>query len=241
MFRFFFLLILAFTTQNLAAQGLIIHKKTDLGISIGATALVGGSIWAERKVKILTPAQIQHFQMTPLPSWELGVNSKYRNPAKKASDILLFSSVGIAPIVALIATRNDKNQRNAALLLWYKGMITTTALTSWTKLVVKRTRPLVYNAQNPTSLLSKADARLSFFSGHTSSVAYNGFYAAQIFSTYYPNSRWKPLAWALGAGIPALTGVLRVRAGKHFPSDVLMGYAVGAGVALINHRLHRKK
>jgi membrane-associated phospholipid phosphatase len=240
MFRIFFLSILALNTFKLSAQ-LQIYPKKDLGVSIIASSLVGASIFVEKKVKILTPVQIQHFQTTALPSWEFGANSQYRISAKKASDIFLFSTIGLAPLVTLLATKNNKTQRNAALAMWYQGAMTTAALTSWTKLAVKRTRPLVYNAQNPTSLLIKADARLSFFSGHTSSVAYNGFYAAQIYSTYYPDSRWKPLVWVLGAGIPALTGVLRVQAGKHFPSDVLMGYAVGAGVALINHRLHRVK
>jgi membrane-associated phospholipid phosphatase len=236
---FFTLFILIFITSTLYAQ-LKFHPKTDLGISLGSTLLVGGSILVERKVTQLTPAQIQHFQSIPLPKWDIGANSKYRISAKKASDLFLLGTASIAPILVLIATKNDKKQRNAALSLWYEGLIMTAALTSWTKLAVRRTRPLVYNAQNPSALSEDRDARLSFFSGHTSSVAYNGFYMAQIFSTYYPQSRFKTLVWALGAGLPVLTGVLRVQAGKHFPSDVLVGYAVGAGVALINHRLHKK-
>jgi hypothetical protein len=238
MFRIFLSIIVLFSNFNLSAQ-LQIHKKADVSLGIGPTLLLGGSVLAERKVIPLTQLQINQVQMTALPKWDLGANNKYRISAKKTSDILLYSVTGFAPIVALLSTKNNKTQRNAALLMWYNGAMTTAALTSWTKLAVKRTRPLVYNAQNPSDLWTKADARLSFFSGHTSATAYNGFYAAQIYCTYYPDSKWKPLAWILGAGVPALTGIMRVRAGKHFPSDVLTGYVLGAGVALINHRLHK--
>jgi membrane-associated phospholipid phosphatase len=139
-----------------------------------------------------------------------------------------------------LSTKNDNPQRNAALLMWYNGLTTTAALTNWTKFAALRARPLVYNAQNPSNLWTEQDARQSFFSGHTSIAAYNGFYAAQIYSTFYPKSKWKPAAWVLGAGVPLLTGILRVRAGKHFPSDVLVGYLVGSGVALFSQRLHKK-
>jgi PAP2 superfamily len=238
MLRSILFLLLVFTNFRLDAQ-LQIHKKSDLMVGITSTLALGGSILAERKIVPLTQAQINQIQMTALPKWDLGANSQYRPKAKKTSDILLFGSIGVAPIVALLATKSNKPQRNAALLMWYNGAMTTAALTSWTKIAVKRTRPLVYNAQNPADLWREPDARLSFFSGHTSATAYNGFYAAQIFNTYCPDSKWKPLAWVLGAGIPALTGIMRVRTGKHFPSDVLMGYAIGAGVALVNHRLHK--
>jgi membrane-associated phospholipid phosphatase len=239
MLRAILLYLILFPNFQLDAQ-LHIHKKSDLIIGITSTVVLGGSILAERKIVPLTQAQINQIQMTALPKWDLGANSKYRPTAKKTSDILLFGSIGVAPLFALLATKNNKAQRNAALLMWYNGAMTTAALTSWTKLAVRRTRPLVYNAQNPSNLWLEPDARLSFFSGHTSATAYNGFYAAQIYSTYFPQSKWKPLAWILGAGIPALTGIMRVRTGKHFPSDVLMGYAIGAGVAVVNHRLHKK-
>ncbi len=44
----------------------------------------------------------------------------------------------------------------------------------------------------------------------------------------------------LGAGLPALTGYLRIRAGKHYPSDVLAGYALGALIGYAVPALHRK-
>jgi len=38
--------------------------------------------------------------------------------------------------------------------------------------------------------------------------------------------------------LPAIQGYLRVRAGKHFPTDVITGYIVGLGSAWLMHKMH---
>ena len=51
----------------------------------------------------------------------------------------------------------------------------------------------------------------------------------------------KPLAWtvlAFGLTGSALIGASRIAAGGHFPSDVLVGYAVGAAVGIALPALH---
>ena len=63
---------------------------------------------------------------------------------------------------------------------------------------------------------------------HTSLSAAGSFFAARVFSDYYPDSKWKPVVWGAAVAIPAVTGYLRVRGGRHFPTDVIAGYAVGA-------------
>ena len=92
-----------------------------------------------------------------------------------------------------------------------------------------------------TALESKQTftAGASFFSGHTSCVASNSFFAARVFSDYYPESKWKPVVWGAAIALPAVTGYLRVKAGKHYPSDVIAGYAVGAAVGYFVPKLHR--
>ncbi len=65
------------------------------------------------------------------------------------------------------------------------------------------------------------------FSGHTSLSASNTFFAARVYSDIYPNSQLKPLVWTIAAVLPALTGYNRVLSGKHFLSDVIIGYSCG--------------
>ncbi len=47
--------------------------------------------------------------------------------------------------------------------------------------------------------------------------------------------------WSFSAYIPALTGYFRVKAGKHFTTDVMAGYAVGAFTGWLIPHLHKKK
>jgi membrane-associated phospholipid phosphatase len=102
-------------------------------------------------------------------------------------------------------------------------------VTDLTKNLVQRPRPYVYNPefQSGTGEFG-VNARKSFFSGHTSFSAANSFFFAKVFADYHPDSKWRPLVWTLAAAIPAWTGLERVLAGKHFPTDVITGYAVGA-------------
>ena len=65
---------------------------------------------------------------------------------------------------------------------------------------------------------------------------------AKVFSDYHPNSKQflKIAVWTFSISLPAVTGFFRVRAGKHFPSDVIMGYALGAVSGWIIPHLHKK-
>lgn len=60
---------------------------------------------------------------------------------------------------------------------------------------------------------------------------------AQLHSDYSGKSDWA--VWSLAAAIPAFTGIQRMRAGKHFLTDVLLGYIVGAGVGILVPSLYK--
>jgi membrane-associated phospholipid phosphatase len=104
-----------------------------------------------------------------------------------------------------------------------------------------RVRPYVYNDEVPLDKKLDDEARQSFFSGHTSISAVNSFFLAKVFADYYPGSPWRPLTWGVAAAIPAFTGWMRVRAGKHFATDVMAGYAFGALLGYFIPHMHRVK
>ena len=60
-----------------------------------------------------------------------------------------------------------------------------------------------------------------------------------MLNDFYPDSKAKPIIWTSAALIPAITGYLRVKAGRHFTSDVLVGFLVGAAVGWVIPELHR--
>ena len=45
--------------------------------------------------------------------------------------------------------------------------------------------------------------------------------------------------WAVAASIPAVTGYLRVRAGRHYVTDVATGYALGAAIGWLVPTIHK--
>ena len=135
----------------------------------------------------------------------------------------------------------DKKARREALVisvLYLETFSLNGGLTQLTKNLAKRSRPYAYNPGVPLELKLGSDARKSFFSGHTSSTAASCFFAATVWSDLYPDCDWNPVVWSLAASIPAVTGYLRVHAGRHFFTDVATGYAVGAAIGWWVPALH---
>jgi membrane-associated phospholipid phosphatase len=105
---------------------------------------------------------------------------------------------------------------------------------------VKRTRPFVYQHELSIEERMSTSARQSFWSGHTSQTATMCFLTAKLYADYHPDSKWKPVMWTAAATIPAATGIFRMTAGKHFPTDVLVGYVTGAAIGFFIPRLHKR-
>lgn len=102
---------------------------------------------------------------------------------------------------------------------------------------VGRPRPSTYSDKAPLDVRTSAAASRSFFSGHVSDPL-AGTVATAI--TYQRLGRPK-MAWTvLGLGIvgSGLTGMGRVLAGSHFPTDTIAGAFVGASMGILLPALH---
>ena len=62
---------------------------------------------------------------------------------------------------------------------------------------------------------------------------------ANVFTIYVSNKTTQILIWSVAALYPAITGYLRVDSANHFPTDVIVGYAVGAGIGFLIPELHK--
>lgn len=114
-------------------------------------------------------------------------------------------------------------------------------LTEIIKGSAKRFRPFSYNPIVSTETKLKKATKKSFVSGHTSQSAAFAFLTARIATDLFPNSKHKTLIWTTAATIPAVIGYLRMRAGKHFPTDVIGGYIIGASIGYLIPSLHLVK
>ncbi len=119
-----------------------------------------------------------------------------------------------------------------------RAMVTSVEAATWTlavtelsKVIIGRKRPVLYTDAAAEHVSSEESLR-SMPSGHTS-VAF-ALATSYILMTRHRENNWP----AYLAGAAAVTiGVLRVTGGRHFPSDVLIGAAVGTLTAGVVHEI----
>lgn len=186
-----------------------------------------------------TEEEVLSLQQKSVSSFDRVAVEQNSPKAYHASNYFLRASFAL-PLLFL-SEKQARHDIPKIALLYGETMLLNSGLTLLAKSSIQRPRPYVYAPEaDPASKLS-LHARSSFFSGHTSNVAANTFFAAKVFSDYYPDSKWKPVVWGIAATAPAITGYLRVRAGKHYPSDVICGYAAGALAGYFIPHLHKGK
>ncbi|HNK42415.1 MAG TPA: phosphatase PAP2 family protein, partial [Flavobacteriales bacterium] len=159
--------------------------------------------------------------------------------AHRTSNILFGVVATAAFTTAIIAQRDDRPEVPAVLIL--ESGLLSSGLTNTAKELVRRPRPYLYNPAVPASVHRKGEDAVSFWSGHTANMAAITFSAAAIVQRSDVSSDAKLATWLGAAAAPALMGYLRVRAGRHFPSDVLVGYLVGAAVGLAVPYIHQPR
>jgi membrane-associated phospholipid phosphatase len=155
------------------------------------------------------------------------------------SDIGLYTGIGLAVADTLSTAFRDRWEAAFTDGVMYAESISLTlAVDDIVKIAVRRPRPSDYSAENAGNT-TNTDLSLSFFSGHEavlSSITATATYLAFIHS---PDS---PRPWLTLAGGTLLTGFVgyeRVRAGAHFPTDVIMGALAGSSVGVLVPHLHR--
>lgn len=154
---------------------------------------------------------------------------------RRVGDIATVSTL-IAPPLVVLLDEGFADGLNDDLVLAETALITS-ALQVTSSYAVSRPRPRAYSEEAPSSERSDANAARSFFSGHMANTMGVTVAALRTFQRLH-----KPgLGWAVfcaGAAGSTLVGVSRVASGAHFPSDVLVGAAVGVGVGLALPAVH---
>lgn len=156
----------------------------------------------------------------------------------------LLSRVSWATLTAALAQpvaltlSGDAPHKGRDLAVWGEAAAVSIAVDQAVKHLVHRTRPSAHFCEpQRESDLCAPDARLSFYSGHTS-AAFVAAVAAGTIADFHglANRKW---VWASGLTLATATGVLRVAADKHYATDVLAGAAAGTLAGWLIPKLHR--
>ncbi len=191
-------------------------------------------LYIKDDVKPLTIDEINKLNRQKIPFFDRFAIDNYSPVSAKWSDRLLISSVAVSTLSSFILPVFNADSKkdylwqflNLAKLTFTVNYLCI-SFTDFSKITFTRPRPYVYRSDTTFDKFTQ-DARFSFFSGHTSIAAANCFLAARLCYDYYPEANWKKFVLIGAAIFPACVGYLRVDAGKHFLSDVVTGYAVGA-------------
>lgn len=171
----------------------------------------------------------------------LGIDKRAINnrssAASQASD-WVAGGAALLPLT-LMADKDIREQALNVSVLFSETALVTNGLVLATKRIALRNRPYVFNPDAPLKEKLAPESMLSFYSGHTAMTSSMSFFTAKVWSDYHPDSPWKPVIWSAAAALPAVTGYLRVKAGKHYFTDVATGYVVGALVGYLVPHFHK--
>lgn len=214
-----------------------LNLGTDITLPTVSIAMIGTAFLLERKRSALSVESLNSLDRNSIRIFDRNATYNWNTNAAKWSDGLMLGT-SVLPLMFLIDKRS-RNDYGKVATIYTEIFLLNTALTNLTKELVQRKRPYVYNPNAPLKKKLSKDATHSFFSGHVSFTASMSFGFAQMYSAYNPNSKALPAVWFASSVLPLAVGILRNRAGKHFWTDIIVGYVVGASVGLIVPQLHK--
>lgn len=153
--------------------------------------------------------------------------SPYASPL---SDVSLLTAV-LAP-VGTLSTRGATAWGNA-LLIYAESLEISLLANTLAKRTVLRARPYTHGPGGAERAREAgADAYFSFYSGH-SALSFTAATASSVlFSSLSQDGKLRSAHYAGSFALAAFTAQARVRAGRHYPTDVAVGSLLGIIVGL---------
>ena len=224
-----------------AHNAVAVDLRVDLPVTIAAGALGAGLLLGRED--IVRSRCMPICAEGALNGLDRPFAGRYVPAAATASDVLVAVNLGLPVALDLLELGLGEHPDGwigwgEDTLILGEAMAVNVAAQSLTALALQRPRPYTYGEIAPLDKRTAADGYLSFYSQHTSNSFAAATAYAYLFGVRHPHSPWRAAVWVLGEGLAAMDGCLRVTAGYHFPSDVLVGAAVGTAIGVVVPWLH---
>jgi hypothetical protein len=167
------------------------------------------------------------------------VKGNFSSSAAKLADGLLVTTVAV-PAALMLGGELDDGTRDR-FLIYAESISMNLVVNSLAKYLVQRPRPYTYNTDPRVEEVERAqgkDSRLSFYSAHAAIGFGSAVTGSYIYGARTADANARAVVWGVELATAAATANLRVRAGKHFYSDVIIGSLVGAGIGFLVPALH---
>jgi len=233
-----FLLIISFNlafSQDASEDPFDVDTDKELIIS-GIGALIGASaIFVNSNNTPLTIEQISQLDPQNISKFDRIAVGPFESDV--LGDVLLYGSFAF-PLTFLTYHKTQEDFGTISLM-YGEAVLLGASINALVKAITLRDRPFVYDQNSLVEPKLDIDARYSFYSGHTSLTAINTFYTAAVYSAYVSDQTTKTILWTAAAIIPAVAGYARIDSHNHFPTDVIVGYIVGAAIGYFIPEIHK--
>ena len=218
------------------------------GLAVGVGGMLISTIGIDRvRLKDEVNAnELRRSDVWSIDRWAFPATAEARDRAAASSDIG-FNGAILLPLTLFVNKKFRKDWLDILSLY-----VETHAFNSLTyayspigPTFIDRIRPVSYypelDAADPSTRVV-GNNRNSFFSGHVSTTTTGMFFFAKVLSDYNPQWNGKQRALLFGAVSlpPIYVAVQRVRALKHFPTDTVVGFGVGAFFGIMNPHIHKR-
>ncbi len=183
-----------------------------------------------------TQVQIDNLRIDDINGFDRWAADIYSKSAATTSDLFFYGSMPY-PLI-LLADKHIRKDAAKIGFLYLEAMSITGLLYTGSTYLTDRYRPLAYNPEAGDERFG-GGAKNSFFAGHVALVATSTFFTAKVFADYHPESKLRHLFYGVAIAGTGVTAYLRHRGGKHFPSDILVGTAVGTLSGLLVPHFHK--
>jgi hypothetical protein len=150
------------------------------------------------------------------------------------------------PLTLFFGERFQKNWDDIFLMLLETNAIAVTIyqVSPFGPFFQNKYRPIMYIADSASlgdEDIHTGKNRNSFYSGHVASAVASTYFMAKVYCDYHPDIKgWDQIGiYALASVPPLALAYLRLVALKHFPSDILCGWAIGGVCGIAIPEIHR--
>ncbi|MEH6537574.1 MAG: phosphatase PAP2 family protein [Psychroserpens sp.] len=216
------------------------NKKFDIPLTSAAAAISIFNFTQIYSKDRSSETSILALDVNDVNKFDRGAAGNYNEKAKTTSDFFFNAAI---PLPLIVFAFDDAMRQDylRLTLLYLETMSITGVAYSTSQQLNNRLRPFTYNQDLELSSRTKGGAKNSFYSGHTALVATSTFFLARVYHDYHPESPYKYVFYG-GAGLATFfTGYFRVKAGQHFPTDVIIGGTVGTAIGILVPFFHKNK
>jgi membrane-associated phospholipid phosphatase len=189
----------------------------------------------------LIPVDVKHSWSSELLPFDEGVKENFSAKAATTSDALVVTTI-VTPLAAELGFGMNR-RLGEHTMLYGEALGANFLLNAAAKYLVQRPRPYTYNPAAEVQQYAEAqgaDSHVSFYSGHSAMSFGAAVAGSYLFAVSTTDEKARATLWGVELALATATANLRVRAGKHFYSDILVGALIGTGVGFAVPYLHQR-